>query len=98
MAEKKYIDHKKFNSKLNYIIRAYGLSGVISEKIKKAIKESEAADVEEVVRCTDCKFFVENKEAFVTYCNRELEHLFATADGFCSYGERKAVTDDQQKT
>lgn len=47
-----------------------------------------------IVRCKDCKFFVENKEARVTYCNRELKQLYATADGFCSYGERKVAVDD----
>lgn len=52
------------------------------------------ADIVEVVRCKDCKFFVENKEAHVTYCNRELKQLCATADGFCSYGERKVAVDD----
>jgi hypothetical protein len=47
-----------------------------------------------LVRCEDCAFFTENKEAHVTYCNRELKTLFATADGFCSYGERKEAVDD----
>lgn len=44
----------------------------------------------EVVRCKDCKFYRENREAFVTYCHRELADLYATPDGFCSYAEREA--------
>lgn len=97
MAEKKYINHKKFNSKLNYIIRAYGLSGVISEKIKKAIKESEAADVEEVVRCKDCVHKCPyNRYEFHCKCLRD--NLHHNTDDYCSYGERKVAVDDKQKT
>lgn len=89
MSEKKYIDHKKFNSKLNYIIRAYGLSGVISEKIKKAIKESEAADVVEVVRCKDC--IKRNTEACAMYyqCDCGEQHTWEIDNDYCNWGKRK---------
>jgi hypothetical protein len=43
----------------------------------------------EVVRSKDCKRYVENKEAFVTYCKRGLRDVYAKPDDFCSYGERK---------
>lgn len=89
MAEKKYIDHKKFNSKLNYIIRAYGLTGVISEKIKKAIKESEAADVVEVVRCKDCKHYHNTQCFHPSYGDDCAINTERAENDFCSYGERK---------
>lgn len=51
-----------------------------------------------IVRCKDCMFFVEGKEKYVSYCNRYPRLVLSAADGFCSCGKRKAVTDDQQKT
>lgn len=89
MAEKKYIDSKKFNSKLNYIIRAYGLSGVISEKIKKAINDSLAADAKEVVRCKDCINRKTEDCAMYYRCNCGEQHTWENDNNFCSYGERK---------
>ena len=46
-------------------------------------------DAVEVVRCKDCKRYVDNREAFVTYCKRELKDLYVKPDDFCSYGERR---------
>lgn len=54
------------------------------------------ADAVEVVRCKDCKRFVDNREAFFTYCKRGLKYLYVKPDDFCSYGERKdnvSITD-----
>lgn len=53
------------------------------------INDAPTVDAVEVVRCKDCRMFVHNKAAFVTYCNRELKCLYANPDGYCSYGERK---------
>lgn len=53
------------------------------------IEDAPTVDAVEVVRCKDCRMFVHNKEAFVTYCKRELKDLYARPDGYCSYGERK---------
>lgn len=47
------------------------------------------ADVVEVVRCKDCRMFVDNKSALTTYCTRECKNLNVKPDDFCSYGERK---------
>ena len=46
-------------------------------------------DAVEVVRCKDCKRFVDNREAFFTYCKRGLKDVYVKPDDFCSYGERK---------
>lgn len=45
----KYIEYKKFIRKLNYICKTYGVPKLIVEKIKKAISDSFATDVVEVV-------------------------------------------------
>jgi hypothetical protein len=45
------------------------------------------ANFVKVVMCKDCRMFVENKEAFVAYCKRELKNLCVKPDDYCSYGE-----------
>lgn len=42
----------------------------------------------EVVRCKDCWRFVNNKEAFTTYCRRGLQNSYVKSGDFCSYGEK----------
>ena len=53
------------------------------------INKISAADVVEVVRCKDCRMFVDNKSALTTYCTRECKNLNVKPDDFCSYGERR---------
>ena len=60
-----------------------------TEQLKHMIDTIPLADVVEVVRCKDCRMFVDNKEALVTYCTRECKSLTVNPDDFCSYGERK---------
>ena len=58
-----------------------------------------AADVVEVVRCKDCKFFIPDSELDHNeypniieadgLCDNSLK--FTDADDYCSYGERKEV-------
>ena len=43
------------------------------------------ADVVEVVRCKDCRYF----DVITDCCTNELGMHSCYADGFCSYGERK---------
>ena len=43
------------------------------------------ADVVEVVRCKDCRYF----DVIIDCCTNELGMHSCCADGFCSYGERK---------
>lgn len=58
-------------------------------QIKSLIDNAPTADVVEVVRCKDCKYFVENKDAFVKYCKRELKNMNVKCNDFCSYGEKE---------
>lgn len=67
--------------------------------VKRAIEDAPAADVVEVVRCKDCKFFIPDAELDHNeypniieadgLCNGSLK--FTYADDFCSCGERKEV-------
>ena len=61
------------------------------------IEKTSTADVVEVVRCKDCRMFVDNKEALVTYCTRECKSLTVNPDDFCSYGERKKTNEQKQE-
>lgn len=86
MAE--YIDRKSLGiSKCNPDVfkdRAYaeGWNAVIG-----LIENAPAADVVEVVRCKDCKYYVAN------YCTRDIRgrtNMFYMSDNdFCSYGAKK---------
>ena len=55
--------------------------------VERAILETPTADVVEVVRCKDCKYYIAN------YCTRDINGrtnmFYMNADDFCSYGERK---------
>lgn len=81
MAEKEYIERGALLERLKKTQRYFD--------VKFDVLEAPAADVAEVVRCKDCRMFVQNKEAFVTYCRRELKNLYVKPTDFCSYGERK---------
>lgn len=60
-----------------------------------AIKRNLESQRVKIVRCKDCMFFVEGKEKYVSYCNRNPRLILSAADDFCSCGKRKAVTDDR---
>lgn len=90
----KYINADQFLQKVqehHYILRSFDNSkdfGMFDCGIKQIINEMSAADVVEVVRCKDCKHFVE------TGGTRGGCFLFQGMtnpknDDFCSEGERK---------
>ena len=59
------------------------------DDVINSINNAPAADVVEVVRCKECRMFVDNKSALTTYCTRECKNLTVKPDDFCSYGERR---------
>lgn len=63
---------------------AISLDGMI-----KALNDAPAADVVEVVRCKDCKYWKEEKD-FGMFCTHWGSTLTESqAEDFCSYGERR---------
>lgn len=57
--------------------------------ILKGLENAPAADVVEVVRCKDCKYW-ENAKYYEPYCNHWGNMMTdTTADDYCSCGERK---------
>lgn len=83
---KKYIDAEKLERHFeNCICEAYNTNGVTEdfEIALKATKNQHAADVQEVVRCKDCKYYdMQN-----CYC--EMFDFDTPSDDFyCREGER----------
>lgn len=92
---KKYIDAEKLERHFeNCICEAYNTNGVTEdfEIALKATKNQPAADVQEVVRCKDCKHLKYDRD-FTTgrYCSLRNVNggKYCKDDDFCSYGKRK---------
>ena len=60
------------------------------DAMKSFIKNRPAADVVEVVRCKDCKYFGLNDEN-VPYCIDPFGLDDPEPNGFCNYGRKKNV-------
>ena len=93
MADKEYIERGAFLDKLNKKVKLdyeMGLynHGALTESFIRFVEIQPAADVVEVVRCKDCKFF-----EYGDYCSEgKMEHSRCRENDFCSYGERKEQT------
>lgn len=62
----------------------------MAERVLNRILEAPAADVVEIVRCRDCKFW--NNGKYGANCEHPTSGLFVTPRdgmGFCSYGEKR---------
>ena len=89
-----YIDIKYYKNQKEAISLFFN-SYRNAETVKRCIELDDsipnaatAVDFVEVVRCKDCRRFVDNKEAYVSYCTRELKNLNVKPNDFCSYGEK----------
>ena len=60
------------------------------DRAQRAILDAPAADVAEVVRCKDCKYFGLNDEN-VPYCFNRFGLNDPEPNGFCNYGMEKDV-------
>ena len=60
------------------------------DRAQRAILDAPAADVAEVVRCKDCKYFGLNDEN-VPYCLNPFGLDDPEPNGFCNYGREKDV-------
>lgn len=96
MADKEYIERGALLNFLNAIYEECRLNndGATSDLVFDVIRHVEdlpAADVVEVVRCKDCKYYKHFK-GLGNWCHRrirsDIEYHTKTTD-FCSYGERK---------
>lgn len=54
-----------------------------------AIKNAPKADVVEVVRCKDCKFYLSSNKQRTGCCEFDEDAMEKYPSHYCSYGERK---------
>jgi hypothetical protein len=64
-------------------------SAIAAIRMKEFLQNYPASDVEEVIRCEDCKLYKDNKSALVRYCHRECKNLTVKPTDYCSYGKKK---------
>lgn len=77
----RYIDADELLLKID--LHGTNKFGMLDEDIREFIRSIQTADVTEVVRCKDCKFFCRGNRR---YC--EEFGGIVTEDDFCSRGER----------
>lgn len=88
---KKYIDAEKLERHFeNCICEAYNTNGVTEdfEIALKATKNQPAADVQEVVRCKDCKYFLKYKSSNECFCYKGDLLSIVKPDDYCSQSVR----------
>ena len=93
VSEKEYIERGALLDKLKELKEEWGFTFTADgvEEAIFAVEEEPAADVVEVVRCKDCKYYKHFK-GLGNWCHRrirsDIEYHTKTTD-FCSFGERK---------
>ena len=83
---KEYIERERL---LKVLKKNFGHTGGAAI-MKQLIEIQPAADVVEVVRCRDCKYY-EHYENGLSYCTcfESVMGDYPQSDDFCSYGKRK---------
>ena len=61
-------------------------------QIKSILLGLKAADVVEVVRCKNCRFFSGRQECYCHAADENGTPIFVRENDFCSYGQRKIET------
>ena len=82
----------------NALIKEANSDGAYGYVDAKQIDEAPTVDAVKIVRCKDCKHYKPQKksahwENSANYCNR-IVTIKARPDDFCSYEERKEVSED----
>jgi hypothetical protein len=70
-------------------IVGHGITQFHAVKITDKIENIPAADVVEVVRCKECRYYEIHKPNITLNCERDGRLIPMNPDGFCSHGERK---------
>ena len=86
----RYIDAEKFEKDLDKRWNVSDDSDFCNKEVWRAIKEAPSADVVEVVRCKDCKYY-EHEMPGMVYCPN-LVGGWTPLDYFCALGERRDDT------
>ena len=71
-------------------LEALSKSGVTCNmRAHKIVASIQAADVVEVVRCKNCRFFSGRQECYCHAAGENGTPIFVRENDFCSYGQRK---------
>ena len=65
--------------------------------VKTALENVPTADVVEVVRCKDCKYYEIHKPSVTLNCEKEGRMIPMNPDDFCSYGAKMDRKDGEGK-
>ena len=88
MAEKEYIEREQLKQAFaadTQSIRGWDVD--LFDLLMDEIDEMPTADVVEVVRCKDCKYY--RKMYKLCSCRSDKFNVYLNDNDFCSYGERK---------
>ena len=89
----RYINAKDlFLEVSHYLLCEKESKTIILEELNEIANRLPAADVVEVVRCKECKYFNTNNGGCCEYNDGDLMFLglmYSTPNDFCSYGERR---------
>ena len=90
-----YIERESLLKKAKELAQNFSSSCLATPHIIKAIENAPKADVVEVVRCKDCKRFLQ-METSPSYDGKCLGYGYLVeANHFCSYGERKEGAENE---
>lgn len=84
----RYIDVEALEKRLKHSPLFLGTNMQFKDGVIDLVKRQPTADVVEVVRCKDCKYYSPLKDGG-SQCERLDGLLMSKPNDFCSYGERK---------
>lgn len=84
-------DLQKFPIRINYYDKKNGNEHFVYgvESVLEYAEYLPTADVVEVVRCRDCKYYEIHKPTITLNCEREGKLIPMLPNDYCSYGERR---------
>lgn len=93
MAEAEYISKEAALACFNDWIDRYGHEHSADEMAEyQRIEDLLPADVVEVVRCKDCRFYYKDEDGY-EMCDASEGYDHISADGFCAWAKRRADDD-----
>lgn len=85
----RYIDADKAYETVGNYHKDFARSIADLTSLREVLEDTPTADVVEVVRCKDCKYYQDNNDGYPHGECRWQTDETPNADDFCSYGERK---------
>ena len=88
-----YIDVEEFRRAIKREMNPYGKPSLDYESGLRVLelldRRKNCIEAIDVIKCTDCKFYVDKSFLGMTYCIRDSKITSANSNGFCKYGEVK---------